>query len=184
MADLFEREVLNKVDQVHVFSGGKEAGVSVGNKVVEALFQVFYQYYEDASEETKYEEAHTKRITTYLARVVMIFQLVALLTTVTDSPEWDQYTWFLTIFLAFRFDFLAVKYNLGQGYFIASCVLVCVPFAALGVMTSLAYWDNPDPGRYMLRVVFDKLLSVLKTVLLLPTMSILIAVLKYSGNAQ
>lgn len=182
MADLFEREVLNKVDEVHVFSGSKTSDTSLPAKLIDALYEVFYQYYEDASLESKYEEAHSKQIPTYIGRAVMVIQLVALLTTVvSDSQDWDQYTWFLTIFLSFRFDYLAVRYYLAEVYFVASCVLVLLPFSALCIMVGLAYCDYPDPGRYMLRVIFDKFLSFLRTVLLLPTMSILIAVLKYTG---
>jgi len=185
MADLFEKEVLNKVDEVHVFSGSKATDTSLPAKLLDALYQVFYQYYEDASLDSKYEEAHSRQIPTYLGRAVMVIQLVALLTTVvSDSQDWDQYNWFLTIFLSFRFDYLALRYSLGSEYFIASCVLVLLPFSALCVMVTLAYCEYPDPGRYMLRTIFDKLLSSLCTVLLLPTMSILIAVLKYTGANQ
>lgn len=185
MADLFEREVLNKVDEVHVFSGGKASGTSLFARFLDALFQVFYQYYEDASLESKYEEAHSKQIPTYLGRMVMVIQLVALLTTVvSDTADWDQYTWFLTIFLSFRFDYLAVRWSMSAEYFWTCFVLVLLPFVSLCIMLTLAYCEYPDPGRYMLRVIFDKLLSLLRTVLLLPTMSILIAVLKYTGENQ
>lgn len=178
MADLFEREILR--------DWGGSAGlleppaVSFWLSCRSTLFQTLFQYYRSPLERDTQRSSSLRTITEVAVRCYMAIQLLALLIVVqTDKSQWEEFRWVLQTAAFVRLDHLAVEFGLEFAFFLLTASVIAAANLSFAYML-LCFGVDLRLGLSLARQAFSLSTNYLKGIGLIPSLCILLGVLKYS----
>lgn len=144
-------------------------------KALDCLFEMYYLFYAEATAGDRGNDLKVAHCAVMLIHATQMLSLVF----PCDLTSWDSFEWFSHTVMLVRLDYLAVSFGLGAVYFYFTVAFEGVAFAALGLMFYKLFKGNVvDPANY--KFILSWPLQILAHVLYLPSISIMVAVGKYS----
>jgi len=176
MAELFEREILRDWGG----SGLQEPSTPLWLSCRSSLFHTLFQYYRSPLERDRQRSSAWRTGTEVAVRCYMAVQLLALLVLVqTDRSQWGEFRWVLQTAAFARLDHLAAEFGLESAFFLLTASVIATANLSFAYML-LCFSVDLKFGLSLARKAFSLSTDYLKGAGLVPSLCILLAVLKYS----
>lgn len=144
-------------------------------RALDCLFEMYYLFYAESTAADRGGDLLVAHCAVMLVHGLQMLSLVF----PCDLTSWDSFEWFSHAVMLVRMDYLAVSFGLGAVYFYFTVAFEGVAFAALGLMFYKLFRGSVvNPANY--KFILSWPLQVLVHVLYLPSISIMVAVGKYS----